>query len=253
MYIATYITLSLGNTGQVLSKPQCHPQLTLDQLKTEFCLLLVRIRCILSEASGCVGNLEVCKEFCSYLKVSGDDRTPLFGTEMICEIDNCRDFKQFFRIINQYIKWDEHSILNEIIALCSSAEAEKELTKFKRKMVISKGLEIINSTKSDPPPGFEKFCIVIDQPYKNLTVEKYEEIKKFIFSNLDVHHYVTNQYIRALLGSLHLEWHVTTQAVPHMIKMAHQRRAVFTKNYYVFMQIGKEIIINELIEQTLVS
>jgi len=47
-----------------------------------------------------------------------------------------------------------------------------------------------------------------------------------------------------LYDSLHLEWHVTMQAIPHMITMAHHRQEIFQKNYYIFMQIGKEIIID---------
>ena len=117
-------------------------------------------------------------------------------------------------------------------------------------MAVSKALEIISSTKSNPPPEFEKFCLIIDKPYKKLTIEKYEEIKEFIFKNLDTHRYVTNEYIRVLFDSLHLEWYVTSQATPHMIKKANEQKEFFRKRLVVFMQIGEKIIINTHTKQT---
>ena len=246
-------TSSLGDTGQVLFRSQYHPLLTLDELKTEFSHLLMRIRRILSKSPDWEKNLEECKEFCCYLKASGNTNTPLFSTEKKSAIDNCRDFREFFNILSQHISWDEHSILSEIIRVSDSEEAEQEFNQYRRKMAISKALEIISSTESNLPSGFKKFIVVIDKSYQKLTIDEYEEIKKFIFDNLDVYPYVATGYIRVLFDSLHLEWHVTSQAIAHMIKMAHQRRAVFTKNYYVFMQIGKEKIIDVHAEQIIVS
>ena len=229
------------------------PLLTVNKLRAEFSRLLLRIRRILSQDSDWKENLESCKELCCYLKASGSANVPLFSQEKLIEIDKCRDFRQFFEIVNHHLSWDEHSILSQIIDECESDEAEEEFDKYKKKMAVFKALEIISSAESSPPPGFEKFCVIIDKPYIKLTVEKYEEIKKFIFENLDTHRYVTNEYIRVLYDSLHLEWHVTTQAVPHMIIMAHKQQASFQENFYVFMQIGKMIIIDVHTKLTSVS
>jgi len=215
-----------------------------DLLRAEFGRLIMTIRRILSRCPNWEENLEACKELCVYLKASDNASVPLFSTEKVSEINNCRDFKEFFGIVNQHLSWDEHFILIEIIDECGSDEAEREFIKYKRKMAVSKGLDIISSTESIPPPGFEKFCVIIDQPYKKLTTEKYEETKTFIFNNLNTHRYVTNGYIRVLFDSLHLEWHVTIQAIPHMIKMAHERQKFFKSKFFVFLQIGKEVIIN---------
>ena len=227
--------------------------LTNNQLRAEFSHLLMRIRRILSQSPKWEDNLEACKELCIYLKASDNTEAPLFNKEKQSEIDNCGDFREFFGIVNQHLSWDEHSILAEIINECDSEEAEQEFSKYKRKRAISKALEIISSTESDPPPGFEKFCVIIDKPYVKLTVEKYEEIKAFIFDNLDIHRYVTSGYIRVLFDSLHLEWHVTTQATPHMIKMAHERRSFFVAKFCIFMQIGNKVIIDIHADQILVS
>ena len=224
-----------------------------DLLRAEFGRLIMTIRRILSRCPNWEENLEACKELCAYVKASDNTSVPLFSTEKISEINNCRDFREFFGIVNQHLSWDEHSILTEIIDECGSDEAEQEFNKYKRKLAVSKALEIISSTESNPPPGFEKFCVIIDKPYKKLTTEKYEEIKTFIFNNLDINRYVTNGYIRVLFDSLHLEWHVTIQAIPYMIKMAHKQKAFFESNFFVFLQIGKEVIIDIHTKQILVS
>lgn len=228
-------------TGQVT---QVQPLLSHDQLRADFGRMLMTIRHILSNSPNKEEKLEACKELCLYLKANDSANVLLFGEEKRTEINNCRDFKKLFEILNQHLSWDEHSILTQIIDECDSEDAEQEFIKYKRKMAVSKGLEIISSIESNPPVGFEKFCVVIDKPYKRLTVEKYEEIKNFIFDNLDVRRFVTTGHIRVLFESLHLEWHVTAQAVPHIMRMAYERQAVFKKSFIIFMQVGKEVIID---------
>ena len=238
---------------QVSSVPQKQPLLTNDILRAEFGRLILELSEILEKSPNCKTNLKRCKKLCTYLKASDNAKASLFTTEKLTEINDCSDFEQFFGIVNQHLSWDEDYILTEIIDKCKSDEAEKEYIAYKRKMGVSQALEIINSVKRDPPLGFEKFCVIIDKPYKKLTVEKYEEIKTFIFDNLDTHRYVTNKYIRVLFDSLHIEWHVTVQATPHMIKMAYEQQACFKSNFFVFMKIGREVIIDLRAEWTSVS
>ena len=230
--------------------PQAQSMLSQYQLQAEFGFMLMAIRRILSNSSNKEDNLEACKEYCIYLKVSDCANATLFTAGKLAEIKSCSDFKQLFEILNHHLSWDEHSILTQIIGICCSNEAEQEFKNYKRKIAVSKALEIISSTESNPPPGFEKFCVIIDEPYVKLTFEKYEEIKTFIFDNLDVRRFVANKYIRVLFGSLQLEWHVTIQAVPYMTKKAYEQKAFFKKNLIVFMQIGKKNIINIHAEQT---
>ena len=178
------------------------------------------------------------------MKASNNIDTLLFTTENREKIHRSQNFAQFFDIVNQHLSWNEYYILTEIIDECDSDDAEKEFQKYKQKMAVCTALQILSSKNCNPPAGFEKFCVIIDKPYTRLTLEKYEEIKIFIFKNLDVHHYVTNKHIRVLFDSLHLEWHVTVQAIPHMIEMAYKHRLLFTKKLFVFMQIGEEVVIN---------
>ena len=231
-------------TGQVVSVSQNQSLLTFQLLMADFTCLLMRIREILSDLPNQSEKLEKCKEFFMYLKAHDTVNVPLFNPEKISEIKKCNDFKQLFEIVNQHLNWDEPDVLTAFIELCDSKKAEEELNEYKRKMAVSKGLEIINSIKSDPPQGFEKFCVVIRKSYKKLTLEKYNEIKSFIFENLEVRCHVTTGYISVLFDSLHLEWHVTMQAVPHMIKMAHEQQTIFINNDFIVLKIGKKDIID---------
>ena len=205
--------------------------------------MLMAVRRILSRSPNKEDNLEACKELCIYLKASDSARVLLFSPEKCAEINSCSDFRQLFEILKQHLSWDELSILTQIIDICGSDEAEQEFDKYKKKMAVSKALEIISSTKNNPPPGFERFCVIIDKPYKKLTVEKYEEIKGFIFENLDTYRYVTDEYIRVLFDSLYLEWHVTSQATSHIVKKANEQKIFFKKSLVVFMQVGEKVII----------
>ena len=213
-------------------------------MSAEFARLIYKIGCILDESSNHINNLKKCKRLCCLLKASDNSNTLLYTAENREKIHKSLNFAQFFDIVNQHLSWNEYYILAQIIDECDSDEAEKEFHKYKRKIAVSTGLQIISSANSNPPTGFERFCVIIDKPYTRLTLEKYEEIKTFIFNNLEVHRYVTNKYIRVLFDSLHLEWHVTMQAIPHMIKMAYKHQALFTKNLFIFIQIGKKVIIN---------
>ena len=232
---------------------QKQPLLTNDILRAEFGRLILKLSQILQQSPNCKSNLEVCKQFCAYLKASDNAKASLFSSEKLIEISECRNFREFFGIVNQHLSWDEDYILTEIIDECESDEAKQEFIKYKRKIGVSQALEIINSNESDPPPGFEKFCVVIDKPYKKLTVEEYEEIKTFIFKNLDTHRYVTNKYIRVLFHSLHMEWLVTVKATPHMIRTAYKQQECFKSNCFVLMKIGVQVVIDMQNELTSVS
>ena len=63
-----------------------------------------------------------------------------------------------------------------------------------------------------------------------------------IFEKLNTNNYCIVKQIRVQYPSLHLEWHVTTQVVPRMIKIAQKQQEFFKSKCYSFMQIGKQII-----------
>ena len=104
--------------------------------------------------------------------------------------------------------------------------------------------EITSSAKLVPPQGFEIFQVIIDidEQFTELTFVKYKEIKHLIFEKLNTYCYWSIELIKVQYLSLHLEWHVTTQVVPHMIKIAQEQQEFFKSKYCSFMQIGEKVI-----------
>ena len=203
---------------------------------------------ILSNSPNQQDNLEKCKDYCLLnFKVSDSSSESLFSREKTTKIKECTKFKQLFEIVSEHTSWDEHSILTHIAIQCESVEGQQEIKKFDEKLALFEGLQMISSisSKQELSKDFVKFCVIIDKPYRYVTVEEYEKIKTYIFSNLGTNTYVTAGFIRLLYHSLHVEWLITVQAVPHMIRNAYQNKDNFIKQNYVFMQIGSEVVIND--------
>ena len=217
--------------------------ISITSLNADFTSLLLNVHHILSKSPNEKENLEICKEYCILLRISDSSSQPLFNAEKIAKIKECCNFKQLFEIISIHMSWDEHSILTQIVNHCKSVEGQQEIEIFEKKLALCQGLQIISRTMSKKTEDFVKFCIIINKPYKNVTIDEYKKIKAYICSNLDVYAYVTVGFIRMLYHSLHIEWLVTVQAVPHMIKSAYQNRSIFMKQNFVFMQIGIEVVI----------
>ena len=219
--------------------------ISVNNLNMDFTSLLLNVCHILNNCPNRQDNLKICKDYCSLLRVSDSSNDLLFIAENIAKIKKCRDFKQLFEIISLHMRWDEHYILTQIVNKCKSKKGQKEIEKFEKKVALYQALQIISSISTQNfSEEFAKVCVIIDKPYENVTVEEYEKVKAYVFSNLDIYAYVAVGYIKMLYHSLHIEWLVTVQAVPHMIKSAHQNKNIFIERNYVFMQIGSEVVIN---------
>ena len=217
-----------------------------NSLNADFTGLLLNVCHILSNSPNQHDNLEICKDYCSLLGISNGSNNSLFETEKILKIKECHNFKQLFEIVKLHISWDEHSILTQIVSQCKSVEGQKEIEKFEQKMALLQGLRLIVSRTEQKLSGdFAKFYIIINKPYNHVTIEEYTNVKAYIFSNLDTYAYVTVGFIRMLFSSLHIEWLVTAQAVPYMIKNAYKNKDILIKENFIFMQIGTEVVIND--------
>ena len=156
----------------------------------------------------------------------------------------CTDFNELLIILNWHLSWDEHSILTRIVDKCQSVKAREEIENFDKKLAeISESLEITSCPPEDDlPPEFKKIGVIINKPFKTLSKHKYEEIKEFVFKQLDTRLYVTTSHVKVLFHPFCLEWYVSGQAVPYMINMAFQNKDAFVKEDFVFMQIGRTTI-----------
>ena len=187
----------------------------------------------------------ICKEYCTLLRISNNSNEPLYSDEDVAKIKKSQTFKQLFDIISMHMSWDEHSILTEIVDHCESMEGLQEIEIFEKKLTLCQGQQILSSTLAEKVSrDFAKFCVVINKPYKSITIEEYKNVKEYIFGNLNTNAYVTIGSFRILFHSLHIEWFVTVQAVHHMIINAYQNKDIFIKEDFVFMKIGTEVLID---------
>jgi len=213
--------------------------ISVDKCRTEFLTLVESVLALLNNTDA----LEICKEFCSYLRISDESDKLLFDEQKILP---CKNFEELFEILHHHLNWDEYSILSQIIEICDSKEAQQELENYERKMALNFGLKLIfDHNRTEPPPGYANFVFILNKPYKELTVEQYKNIRKFIFEHLDVHQYISLPFIHVFFGSVHFHWHVKMDAVPHMIKMALQNKEIFFGNSCVFMEIGSKVVLDK--------
>ena len=161
--------------------------------------------------------------------------------------EKCVDFNQLFEILKWNMNWEEHSILTHIAEKCKSTKARNQIEKFDKKIGLLNGLEIIGDATKYVSKQVVRFYVIIDKPYNKLSVKEYKEIRAFIVATLGVNPPVLTKYIKILYGSLHIEWLITVQAVPVVVKMAYQKEDIFIKENFVFMQIGADIIIDKVL------
>ena len=146
----------------------------------------------------CITKLEECKQFCCYLTIDDSD-VFLFSDE---QINKCTSFSELFKILRLHWSWKEYSILKTIIAICDSKEASDEQDKFEKLMSVYCGMKLISDKYSldELPYIYVKLCILIDQPYRSLTLQDFNEVQTFIFKHLDVQKYIAFPFIKFLFS-----------------------------------------------------
>ena len=216
---------------------------TSDLLSVNFSRFVMTVRKTLEQ---CKDKLEACKELCSNLTISGNSDVLLFSDEQLAEINQCTSFQQLFTILRKHWNWKEYSILKGIIAESDSLEAKGELHKFEKLMGSYFGMKLISDeySPSELPVNYVKLCITIDQPYKDLTLQQYDELRTFIFEHLDVKKYIAQPFIKFLFSSLHLEWYIPVQAISHLIKAVHQNKGALIQKSVVLIKVGEKTILD---------
>lgn len=168
-------------------------------LNADFASLLLSICHILDNSPNQKPNLRKCKGFCHILGTSDDSTDLLLSDKNIAKIKQCSKFEELFEILIQYMSWDEHSILTQIVKICNSAESQREIEHFEKKLALYQGLQILSSTsQQELAKDIVESCIIIDKPYRSITIEEYNNIKTLIISNQNVHSYATVGFIKML-------------------------------------------------------
>ena len=215
-----------------------------NRLSAQFSSLVRTVENFLDKSSK---NLETCKRFCLDLTISDNSDVLLFNDEQLKKIKECTSFRELFELLRQHWSWKEYCILEHIISESESKEAKDELEKYEKLMSSYFALQIIadNFSPNELPNEYAKMTITIEKPYKELTLQNFTELREFIFKQMDVKPYIAHPFIKFLFSSLHLEWYVLQQAVPHMIKMSYKNIGRLKEYSVVYIKIGEEMILDD--------
>ena len=225
------------SVSAILHKPANH-------LSAQFSSLVRTIENFLDKSSK---NLETCKRFCLYLTISDNSDILLFNDEQLKRIRECTSFRELFELLRQHWSWKGYCILEHIISESESKEAKDELEKYEKMMSSYFALQIIadNFSPNELPNEYVKMTIIIEKPYKELTLQNFTDLREFIFKQMDVKSYIAHPFIKVLFSSLHIEWYVLQQAVPHMIKMSYKNIGRLKEYSVVYIKIGEEMILDD--------
>ena len=213
---------------------------TADPLSVQFSTFVATIEELLDRKCRS-SKLEQSKRFCSNLTISDNFGELLFNDEQLQKIKACSTFSELFEILRKHWSYSDYSVLTHIITITNLKEAKDELKLFKTRMASFEGMKILSK---DIPLSAEyfKLSIIIDKPYRELTLHEYNELHAFVFKYLDIKHYTALPHVKFLHGSLHLEWHVLKKAAAHMIKMAKRNEKIFMSNSVVFIKIDQCVV-----------
>ena len=237
--------LGLINSSEV-SKKKIVPAISqkpMNRHSAQFSSLVRTVENVLDKSSK---NLETCKQFCLYLTISDNSDILLFSDEQLKKIKICTSFRELFELLRQHWSWKEYCILQHIISESESKEAKIELEKYEKMMSSYFGLQLIadNFSPDELPDEYIKMTIIVDKPYKELTLQDFIELRDFIFEQMDVKPYIAHPFIKFLFSSLHLEWYVLQQAVPHMVEISYKNFETLKEFSIIYIKIGEKIILD---------
>lgn len=218
-------------------------QKSANPLSAQFSSLVRTVEKVLDK---CHENLEICKRFCLDLTISDNSDKLLFDDEKLKKIKECTSFRELFELLRQYWSWKEYCILEHIISQSESKEAKDELDKYEKLMSSYFGLQLIsdNFSPNELPNEYVKMTIIVEKPYKELTLQNFIELRDFILNQMDVKPYIAHPFIKFLFSSLHLEWYILQQAVPYMIDMGYKNSERLKEYSVVYIKIKEEVILD---------
>ena len=161
------------------------------QASVEFAILIANIVTELKKNEK--ENLEILKRVCSFLTVKDDPGVLLFNEEQQKAIDACADVRILLtQNLRGCWRWDDFSLLRILIeSLEYSERCEAMLDQYEQKIDSQIKLQQIYEhciqEKRDIPDGYDKMiAIVHNKIFSHITKEEYDELKKFISSNLEI-------------------------------------------------------------------
>jgi len=175
----------------ILSSPTAF---TPHQADGEFAILLSNIIKELNKNES--ENLEIIKGVCSFLTVKDDPDVLLFNGEQQEAIDACDNIRTLLtKHLGGCWRWDDFTLLKLLVESLESEYCETMLRQYEQKLDSQMKLQQIYEhciqEKRDVPDGYGKMvAIVRDKIFSRITKAEYDELQKFISTNLRLESYV---------------------------------------------------------------
>jgi len=218
-----------------------------DKYSTEFGYLVSKVTEIIQNEtkSQC---LESVKRALCQVTVHPMSAKPLFSNERISEIKRCKDMFELTEQCRTHWTWKEYSLLKLVVKKSGSKAAKSELQNFRRTVNARQKLkdlgdEWIKKTRKFPD-GYERMMLVLDEDYDDITVDTFEDVEKFISK-------ITQLPVAAMevdgfgeTNSVLFEWRIPTEAVPFVVMLACQNKAVLLQRSILLLRIAGMDVIN---------
>ena len=197
-------------------------------------------------------SLEAIKDICPYLSPKDDEKVLLFNKDQLKDIDDCNNIRRMFREnLRDCWRWDDFSLLEQIVKVINSNNCKSLLSQYKQSMVYTMKLQAIyeccKQQKCSLPEGYsEMVTIISDKNFYEITLKEYHELKDFTAKHCGVEPWFISPFVEASpLFSVLIKWHVPLIAVSHMIKKATENDKIFMEENFVYLKISSVIVFDK--------
>ena len=129
-------------------------------------------------------HLESIKHALAHVTVHPMSPKPLFSDTELTYIKWSKNLIEITEQCRNHWSWNKYPLLQLIVEKSGSRQANLELQKYKRTVLIRQKLKDLEKSCSRDgkgcPEGFQSMMVIVDEDYDDITVEQLEKVEKFI-------------------------------------------------------------------------
>ena len=197
-------------------------------------------------------NLDIIKDLCPYISPKDDEKVLLFSKDQLKAIDAHNDIRRLFKEdLRECLRWNEFSLLEEIIKYINSSVCKSLLSQYKQnieyRMKLKEIYDNFEKEKCSQPEGYsEMVAIIKDKNFFEITLEEYNEIKEFTAKHCGVKSWFLSRFVETLpFYSLLIKWFVPLSVVSYMVKIATDNTDIFIGKNFVYLKISSVVVFDK--------
>ena len=202
-------------------------------------------------------NLDYIIKICGHLSVEDDPAVLLFNGSQLEAIKYCNDLRALFVELRHFWRWDNLSLLEEIVQSVGSEFCKLFLSEYRQnldyKMELRKIYDHFQKEKC-LPDGYTSVFAEPGRAYCEIALDGYSELMQFTSQCCGVKQMFMLPFARPLSDSSVLfEWFIPLKIISYMIKKATDNISTFTQKGFVFLKIDSTEIFDLRIKSVHVS